>query len=435
MASRRPEHTVAACAFSRYSAPRARPVRRVAPVPFALFAAPRLSENAFRMVEAAAGLPEVRLGVVTQDEASALRHLAGRVAHWRVADVLDVDQLAWAAQGLARAHGPPDRLFGAFEQLQVPLAEARERLGIAGMSVEVAHNFRDKARMKARLRAAGLPCARHALVHDVAAAEAFAEAAGLPVVVKPPAGAGAVATTRVDTMDALRAAVRQASPSAAAPVLLEEFVLGEEHSFETVTVAGEHRWHSLTHYAPTPLEVLANPWIQWTLVLPREVDAPAYDDIRGVARRALDVLGMDTGLSHLEWFRRRDGSVAISEVAARPPGAQITQLMSYAHDVDVLREWARAMILGDFHAPARRYAAGAAFLRGQGRGRVVAVHGIDVVNREFGDLLVAAHTPAPGTAPSTSYEGEGWVIVRHPETAVVARAVRRLVEVLRVELG
>ena len=77
-------------------------------------------------------------------------------------------------------------------------------------------------------------------------------------------------------------------PSAGDPVLLEEFIIGDEHSFETISIDGEAVWHSLTHYYPTPLHVLANPWIQWCLVLPREVDSPRYDDIRSrPARRAL----------------------------------------------------------------------------------------------------------------------------------------------------
>src|SRR6185369_14190103 len=113
--------------------------------------------------------------------------------------------------------------------------------------------------------------------------------------------------------------------------LLEEFVKGDEHSFDSVCIGGELRWHSITRYLPGPLEVLQNPWIQWCVLLPREVDDPRYDPIRKEAARALKALGMTTGLSHMEWFRREDGSVAISEVGARPPGAQITTLMSYAH--------------------------------------------------------------------------------------------------------
>ena len=404
-------------------------------MPFVVFAAPRLSENAFGMVVAAATLPDVRLAVITHDGAEGLQHLQARVAHWQVENILDVEQLVGAGEGLSRLHGTIDRFFGAYEQLQGPLAEARARLGVEGMSAEAATNFRDKAQMKSLLRRAGLPCARHCLARTTAEAIAFASASGFPLVVKPPAGAGAIATFRVDNLAALQGALQQTPPTAKTPVLLEEFVQGEEHSFETVSIDGVHVWHSLTHYYPTPLTVIDNPWIQWSVVLPREVDAPQYDDIRTAARRALDVLGMRTGISHMEWFRRSDGTVAISEVAARPPGAQITQLMSYAHDFDVVHEWARAMIFGQFNVPERKYAAGAAFLRGQGTGRIMAVHGVDEINRELGSMIVAAKSPAIGATPSPSYEGDGWVIIRHPQTEVVEAAITKIVATIRVELG
>jgi Biotin carboxylase len=84
------------------------------------------------------------------------------------------------------------------EQLQVPLAQVREHLGIAGMDPVTANNFRDKAQMKTVLRAAGVPCARHKLAVGAADALEFAERVGFPLVVKPPAGAGAKSTFRLD---------------------------------------------------------------------------------------------------------------------------------------------------------------------------------------------------------------------------------------------
>jgi biotin carboxylase len=404
---------------------------------FVVFAAPRWSENAIRMIEAIAAVPDVRLAVVTHDPLETLASpardkLAG---HWRVDDVLDAGQLVAAVESLGRRHGPVHRLFGAYEQLQVPLAMARERLGIEGLSTEAALNFRDKARMKAEFQGAGIPCARHALVSSEAEAWSFARQVGFPLVVKPPAGAGAQSTHQVDGGDAFARALGASRPAPPNPVLIEEFVQGEEHSFETISIRGDAVWHSLTHYRPTPLDVLRNPWIQWCLVLPREIEEPQYDDIRAVAFRALRVLGMTTGLSHMEWFRRRDGSIAISEVAARPPGAQITTVISRAHDFDFLRAWARVMIDGVFEAPPRRYAVGAAFLRGQGQGRVRAIHGLDLVQQELGSLVTDAKLPAPGQTASPSYEGEGYVILRHEETAVVERALQRLIGVVRVELG
>lgn len=404
---------------------------------FVIFAAPYFTENATRFIQATLSQPGVRVAVISQEPQEHLaQHLRDRiVGHWKVEDILDSEQLARAAGTLSSHFGPIHRLYGAYEQLQVPLAEAREMLGVEGMSAEAAHNFRDKSRMKNVLRAAGVPCARHRLAHDEAEGWSFAEEVGYPLVLKPPAGAGAQGTFRVDDGAAFGEALGISAPTRQQPVLIEEFITGEEHSLETISLGGQAVWHSLTHYYPTPLEVLRNPWIQWCLLLPREIDGPQYDDIRQAAGAALTALGMDTGLTHMEWFRRRDGSVAISEVGARPPGAQITTLVSRAHDIDFLHAWARVMIYGKFELPERRYAAGAAFLRGQGSGRVVAIHGLEQAGRELGELVTDVQLPEVGQTPTGSYEGEGYVLLRHPETEVVKQALQHLISILRVELG
>ncbi|MDF1503473.1 ATP-grasp domain-containing protein [Roseisolibacter sp. H3M3-2] len=408
-------------------------------MPTVLFAAPLLSESASRMVQAIGSLPGVRLGVVTQEPAEQAGEATRQAmhAHWRVDDVCNPEQLRWGVEGLTRQLGRPDALFGAYEQLQVPLAEERERLGLPGISSEAARNFRDKARMKRVLRAAGLPCARHGLAGSFAEAHAFADAVGYPLVVKPPEGAGSVATFRANDARELDAALHAAPPARDRPVLLEEFVVGDEHSLETISVGGRALWHSLTHYEPNPLEVLRQPWIQWCVVLPREVDDPAYDDIRAVGADALRALGMTTGLSHMEWFRRRDGTVAIGEVGARPPGAQITTLVSRATDTDFVRTWAELMVFGTFTPPERKYAAGIAYLRGQGdrAGRVRGVHGLDRLSDATKRLATDWQLPTVGAAPRPTYEGDGWVLVRHPETAAVRAALKEIVETVRVELA
>ncbi|HVE72726.1 MAG TPA: ATP-grasp domain-containing protein [Thermoanaerobaculia bacterium] len=399
----------------------------------AIFAAPVLSENAARVIGAAVRLEGVRLGVVTQDPIERLPEpLRGGVAqHWRVADVLDLEQLAGAVEAVAERLGGVDRLFAAYEQLQVPLALVRERFGVEGLSADAARNFRDKARMKELFDAAGLPCARHARVTSADEAWRFVEANGYPVVVKPLEGAGAKSTFRVDTAEQLADALRIAPP----PLLIEEHIVGEEHSFEGVMVDRSLVWHSLTHYRPTPLEVLRNGWIQWCVHLPRETDASRYDGIRAAAARALEVLGMKTGLCHLEWFRRRDGSIAISEVAARPPGAQIMDLVSYAHDIDFDAAWVRLMILGTFEPAVPQWSAGIAFLRGQGEGRVKAIHRVEEAIAAVGPMVVAARIPSIGQSPTGSYEGEGFIIVRDRDTSVVGRALETIINLIRVELG
>jgi biotin carboxylase len=402
-----------------------------------VFVAPFFMDTTLRFVHAAAGLDGVALSLVSQDPASKLpaELRAALVAHRRIADGLDPRQIADAVRSLSAERGPVHRLVGALEQLQVPLAIVRERLGIEGLGVRAARNFRDKARMKTVLHEAGVPCARHGLASTAQEAVELAQRIGFPLVAKPPAGAGARNTFRVQDAGQLEACLHAVPPAPSRPLLLEEFVVGDEHSFDTVSIRGRPVWHSLTRYYPGPLEVIENPWIQWCVLLPREVDHPQFDAIRDAGFRALDALGMGTGLSHMEWFRRRDGSVAISEVGARPPGAQFTTLMSYAHDTDFYRAWARLMIFDAFEPPARPFAAGIAFLRGQGTGRVAAIRGLDEAQRELGPLVVETRLPRPGQAPASSYEGDGYVVLRHPETRVVGEALQRLVQLVRVELA
>ncbi|MFB9235489.1 acetyl-CoA carboxylase biotin carboxylase subunit family protein [Plantactinospora siamensis] len=400
------------------------------------FVAPYLLDATARFVRCVAALPGVRLGLVTSDPleriAPELRDLLA--GHWRVDDALDPRQIAAGVAGLAGQIGRVERLVGALEQLQVPLAQVREGMGIAGMDVATAMNVRDKARMKETLRAAGVPCARHALVHDPAQARAFAREVGFPLVAKPPAGAGSQATYRLDDGAALDAWLGAVPPSGDAPALLEEFLVGQEHTFDSVTLGGATVWSSIADYYPPPLDVLRNPWIQWTVVLPRDIGGPEYAGIHAVGPAALRALGVTDALTHMEWFRRPDGSVAVSEVAARPPGAQLTSMHGYAHDFDLFAAWARLVVLGDFDVPERRFAAGTAYLRGVGRGRVGAVHGVAEVNRDVGHLVVESRLPRPGQDAGSDYTGQGYVIVRDQRTEAVREALRRIITGIRVEL-
>ncbi len=405
----------------------------------AAFVVPYRLAASLRFLRAALSLPDTRLALISCDPLEAFdedirQRLAG---HWQVRNALDASQLAEACRGLgAQLGGPVERLVGILEQMQVPLAQAREALAIPGLSVDAARNFRDKARMKDVLSASGLPCARHALIASRGEAAAFAQQVGFPLVYKPPAGAGAVDTFRVDDAGRLTEILAAVPPSAARPALLEEFVVGEEHSFDAVCVDGRMVWHSVSRYLPSPLTVTENDWIQWIVLLPRDIDGPEYAAIRQAGPAALSALGLQTGLVHGEWFRRADGSVAISEIGARPPGAQITSLLSVAHDTDMYVAWTRLVIHDTFTPPQRVRACGAAYFRGQGSGRrVVALHGIEQAQAELGELVVDVKLPEAGQPRSKSYEGEGYAIVAHPDTAVVEEALRRLVQIVQVQLG
>ena len=406
-----------------------------------VFIAPRFLENTNRYVHAFADLAaagEIVLSVVSADrEASIPAALHPHVtAHYQVPDPMDPAQLTAAVAAIGKAVRPVDRLAGVLEQLQLPLAEVRDALGLPGIGVEVARNFRDKDRMKAVLRAAGVPVARSALVHSAAELERFVGEVGLPVIVKPQAGLGTRNTTRIERAAEL-ASVR---PTATAPLQVEEFVRAREHTCETVTVRGAPVWRSGTRYFPTPLEVLETAWVQYCVLLPREADDPTWRDFDPINAAALAALfgpagagPAGTALTHMEWFLREDGSRLVNEVGVRPPGVHIMPLMGLAHDADLFADWARLIALDTFTPRARRWAAGSAFFRGQGAGtRVAEVTGVAAAVEAAGDALVELRAPKPGMARADGYEGEGWAIVKAPTTEGAKQALLALIQNIRV---
>lgn len=397
-----------------------------------LFVAPFPLETTLRFVRAVAKLDDVRLlGIVHEapqgDDARLFHDLV------RVSDPLSASDIAEGVDVLRRRHGAPFRLLSILEAIQVQVAEARARFQIEGTSPRVADLFRDKSRMKAALTAAGLPVARNRLLTSRHDGERFAAEVGFPMVLKPPAGMGAKATFRVTDGASLARALDGLRVGPQSPVLAEEFLRGEEFSFETMTVGGTVRAHSISEYLPPCLEVLENPWIQWTCVLPREIDTPRFEDARAMGYRAVEALGLDTGMTHMEWFRRADGSLAIGEIAQRPPGANITRMTGLAHDVDPYRAWARAVVDGAFEGPwKRQYAVGCAYLRGMGQGRVAGVTGVRETHEAIGRYVVEAKLPTIGAPKSDSYEGDGYVIVRDGRTETVRGVLQKVIETVRV---
>jgi biotin carboxylase len=397
-----------------------------------IFVAPFPIETTMRFVRAASKLDDVRLlGIChTPPEGDEARVYDDIV---KVTRPLDLNDILEAIDVLRRRYGQPHRLIGILEPLMVQFAEAREKFGIEGTKPKVADLFRDKARMKDALRAAGLPVAKHCLVTNENEARAFAEQVGFPMVLKPPAGMGAKATFRVGDLNALLRAVKGMRVSADSPVLAEEMLRGREHSFETLTIGGKPKVWSVSNYLPSCLDVVENGWIQWATLLPRELDAPVYEKARKMGFAAIEALGLDSGMTHMEWFEKPDGTLAIGEIAQRPPGANITRMTGLAHDVDCYRGWARAVVDNELDAPwHRKYAVGCAYIRGMGQGRVASVTGVHETHEALGKWIMEAKLPTLGAQKADTYEGDGYVIVRHESTDAVRSMIKFVIETMKV---
>jgi formate-dependent phosphoribosylglycinamide formyltransferase (GAR transformylase) len=311
-----------------------------------------------------------------------------------------------------------DRLEATVEAHVLPAARVREACSIPGTTARTAWLCRDKPSMKDALRAAGIPTARSLGTNSAEEARDFAQRVGLPLIVKPRAAAGAAATWRVDSPKGLEEVIVASGLADGHAVALEEFIEGHEGYFDTLTVGGKVVHEFITHYYPNVLEAMRTRWISPQMVTTNRVDAPGYRDLREMGRRVIEVLGVETSATHMEWFAGPKG-LMFSEIGCRPPGVCQWDVYCAANEMDLYEDWANAVVHGrTWLTPSRGYSAGMIALRPDRDGRIERYEGIDDIQRRFGEWVVACRFPDPGTPTQpveAGYMANAWVRMRHPD--------------------
>lgn len=310
-----------------------------------------------------------------------------------------------------------DRVLSNWEPLVILAARLRERWGLGGMSVDAVRGFRDKKLMKDRVEAAGLRVPRSRRVKTESETRAAAEEIGYPLVLKPISGAGSADTHRVND----RAELDRVLPTmrGVAEASCEEYVDGEEFTFDTVCIDGTPAYENVAQYLPKPLEMRTLEWVSPVIITVRDMEQAKIEKGIELGRNVLRALGMGSGFTHMEWFLTPKGEAVFGEIGCRPGGAHIVDQMNYTSDIDLFREWARVVCHGRFEANApRKYNVGIVFKRARGRGRVTRIEGLGDWLRACGDAVVEEKLLRPGT-PRRNWKhtllSDGHVIVRHPE--------------------
>lgn len=358
------------------------------------------------------GIGEYPLDTMDDDLRSWLHH------YEQVPNVTDVGRMTEVVRWV-QSKVWVDRLEATIESHTLPAAQVREHCTIPGTSLRTAWLCRDKPSMKEALRQAGVPTAASAAVASAAEAHAFADAVGYPLILKPRAAAGALDTARVDSPAALDRALGLFGGQGADSIAIEEFVAGHEGFYDTVSIDGHAALDFASHYYPNVLEAMRARWISPQFIATNRIDsAPDYAEVRELGARVVAALGIGTSATHLEWFFGPKG-LRFSEIGCRPPGVGAWDLYSAGNDIDVYREWAHAIVHGSVQQrPSRRYAAGIIALRPDRDGSISGYSGIDEAQRRYGEWVIDARFPDPGTPTQgveAGYMANAWVRMRHPD--------------------
>lgn len=354
----------------------------------------------------------------------ARKHLTG---YLQVPNLFDEAEVVQRVQKwVGRRHVDRVEVLGEF--WMVLGARLREALDILGLTVEETVPFRDKEVMKQRLDAAGVRTPRHFRARTETEIRQAVEQIGYPLIIKPIDGAGSANTHRIEDVSRLEKVLPQLR--GVAEVSVEEFIDGEEFTFDTLTCNGRIRFHNVAWYRPRPLVARTNEWISPQVIALKNVEQATLAAGVQMGQKVIDALGFRDGFTHMEWYLKADGEAVFGEIGGRPPGARQVDQMNYACDFDSFIEWARIVCWGSFEGRVkRRYNVATVFKRAMGEGRIVKITGAEELRREFGPYLVWENLLPVGAMRRNWLQtliSDGFWVVRHPELSVTMEMADRI---------
>lgn len=202
-------------------------------------------------------------------------------------------------------------------------------------------HIKNKSAMKPFYKKAGIPTARLCPVTTLADAEAFLAEVGYPVIVKPDTGVGATDTYRIDSHDEL---CHFYASKPEVPYVMEEFVTGDICSYDAIVDSNSVPiFESMTVWPPSVMDI-----VLYQLDLSYYTADRVPDALKKAGRATLKSFGVRSRFVHLEFFRLTKAKKGLGdigdfvglEVNMRPAGGYTTDMMNFAHSIDVYEIWA-----------------------------------------------------------------------------------------------
>jgi len=358
-----------------------------------------------------------------------------------VVDLADPEAAVAAITALA-GRRPLDAVVAVDDQGVLVAALAAKELGLPANAPEAVSRTRHKAVMRDQLssRPELLQPAFRVVYRDADIPAIAATELGWPVVIKPATLSASRGVIRADDPAEAQAAADRVwaildadGHPAREPILVEQYVPGEEVAVEALLRAG--RLEVLAIFdKPDPL---TGPYFEETLyVTPSRLPAEIQDRIAATVAGAAATLGLTEGPVHAELRIDSEGRPWVLELAARTIGGLCARTLRFAAGV-TLEELVLRHALGLPTDPRRETpAAGVMMLPIPRAGRLVAVHGQDEA-RAVPGVTALEISIAPGRPVQPLPEGDrylGFLFARASTPDAVEAALRAAHALLDVEI-
>ena len=306
-----------------------------------VFISPHFPLNFWHFVAALREAGATPLAIADEPWERLRPELQGAVAeYYRVPDMHRYDDMVRAMGFLTYRHGKIDRVDSMSEYWLSTEARLREDFNVPGLRPSDLAVMQRKTGMKTLFARAGIPAAPAHLVREPEAARAFVAKVGYPLVAKPDVGVGASRTWKLESASDLEAFL---GSRPATDYVLEGFVDGDIVTYDGLADRdGRVVFEASLRYSRGIMEVVNEDTDVWYHAS-RDIEP----DLAEAGRRLVRAFDIRERFFHVEFFRRKDGSLLALEVNMRPPGGMTVDMWNYQNDANLYRAWADLLVHGN----------------------------------------------------------------------------------------
>ena len=229
------------------------------------------------------------------------------------------------------------------DEFEVELvAMLREHLRLPGMGMTATRRYRDKLAMREYARDAGIRVPDFIHIKNYDMLRDYIAAVSPSWVLKPRSEASAMGIEKIQDSERLWCALDELGDKQSY-YLLERFVPGHVFHVDSIVVEGKIVFVSVQQYGSPPMSIYQSGGVFNSRVIPRKRgDAP---QLRKMNEQVVKALGLVNGVTHTEFIKaHEDGELYFLESAARVGGAFIAEMIEFATNINLWREWGRLIV-------------------------------------------------------------------------------------------
>jgi biotin carboxylase len=314
--------------------------------------------------------------------------------------------------------GPYSHVIAGTEAAVVAASIARRVLNCRQSQHSTVIKCHDKSAMKEYLAKYDIPMTKFILHDKNVSAEHITGTLGFPVVVKERQQSGGRGTVFLNDHFELAKAMSSKH-------LYEQYIEGDEVSVETFINHGEILFSNITQYFEKS---------HINLVPPHLTDNYQHE-LLTLNKKIIQALKIQWGITHAEFYLTAQG-IYFGEIAVRPPGGYIMELMSKAYEFNAWEAFVAMELDRSFQFPARSVNWAAVNILHPGEGVVKNIDGVDAIKQlaSFDNIKLKISTGDAITARKGVSNEVGHYVLVNQDKAVLLKDLKVAKAIFNIEI-